>query len=260
MLGCTHTHTHISATCRVTGQLSFSQGTYKMLQNCLKTSFSGSPSCSMFPCLFLSLFLSMSQSHPVPMLWRLPVPCPLWPRLSHTEPLPWHSSDLAPGKTLPHLLGFWLRFTCRSQEQDRKTRSVSPRGFLSHLDPTPALSRALPLSQQQGLHGDHSPAVRCQPCARGHTVPEAQLVLLAGQSSTWYPHSGRRNEGDTSPSPASCSRSPSPPVENRNAGLCPHGQSCPGTLWGRCPPLSHACPHCKPQLHPCRMNGGRAGP
>lgn len=137
-LGYSHTHIHtcIFATCRVTGQLSFSQGTYKMLRKCLKPSFSWSPSWSMFHCLFLSLFSSMSQSHPASMLWRLPLPCSLWTM----EPLPWHSSDPAPGKTLPHLLGFWLQFTCRSQEQDRKKRSVSPRGFLSHFDPTPTLS------------------------------------------------------------------------------------------------------------------------
>lgn len=36
-----------------------------MLQNCLKTSFLGSPPWSMFRCLFLSLFPSMSRSHPV---------------------------------------------------------------------------------------------------------------------------------------------------------------------------------------------------
>lgn len=103
------------------------------------------------------------------------------------KPLLWHRSDLAPGKTLPHLLGFWLRFTCRSQEQDKKTRSVSPRDFLSHLDPTLPLSQALPLSQQQGLHRDHAPTVRCQPCARGHVVPWAAAGAAAEQSSTWYP-------------------------------------------------------------------------
>lgn len=56
----THTHTHIFATCRVTGQLSFSQGRHRILQNCLKTPFLGSPLWSVFHCLFLSLFLSVS--------------------------------------------------------------------------------------------------------------------------------------------------------------------------------------------------------
>lgn len=59
-LGCTQ----IFTSCRATGQLGFPQGAHKMLQNCQKPSFSGFPPYTMFICLFLSLFLSMSQSAP----------------------------------------------------------------------------------------------------------------------------------------------------------------------------------------------------
>lgn len=58
-------------------------------------------------------------------------------------------------------------------------------------------------------------------------------MLLAEQSRPWYPPVRQKNEGDTSPSPGSCSRSPSPPVENTM--LCVSGQSCPGTPWTGCP-------------------------
>ena len=61
-LGCTQ----ILSSCRPTGQLVFPQGSHKMLQNCQNTSFSGSSSYS----VFLSFFLTMSQSHPAFVLLR----------------------------------------------------------------------------------------------------------------------------------------------------------------------------------------------
>lgn len=123
----------------------------------------------------LSVSLPFSLHIPVPPCFHaLGAPCALalYGPGSVTRSLcPGRAQTLPQEKTLPHSLGFWLRFACRSQEQERKTRSVSPRGFLSHLDPSPALSRALPLSQQQGLHRHHPRAERCQPCAWGHVVP-----------------------------------------------------------------------------------------
>lgn len=103
--------------------------------------------------------------------------------------------------------------------------------------------------------------------------PRNTLMLLAEQKGIWYiltqmkgqslpPQKGTRM--DTSPSPGSCSRSPSPPVENmmlwlpeaRPALHPTHGHS--GMVQPSCSPLPHAYPPCKTQLHPSRMNGKRA--
>lgn len=101
-------------------------------------------------------------------------------------------------------------------------------------------------------------------------TPRHTVVLRAEQQGGWYllaqakgqslpPRRGTRM--DTSPSPGSCSRSPSPPVENRVLWLpedSPAGHPARSQAVPLCPAL---VPTAKPAcIHPCSGNGERAGP
>lgn len=116
-------------------------------------------------------------------------------------------------------------------------------------------------------HGVRRPSIRQN--------PRHVLLLLAEQKGIWYllieargqslpPQRGTRT--DTSPSPGSCSRSPSPPVENTMLWLLEvspavhHARRHSRVGQPGCPPLPRAYPPCRTQVHLSRMNGERAGP
>lgn len=191
------------------------------------------------------------------------------------QPLPWHSSQFQ-RKCTDTYLGFGFNSPMGPQEQERKTMLVSQRHLLSHLDPKPTtMSQATPPSST-GCTVDHPPAKRhAVSCPSVCQSPRHMSMLLTEQKGVWYlltqakgqtlpPQRGRRM--DTSPSPGSCSRSPSPPVENMMLWLPKaspavhpaHGHS--GVVQPGCSPLPCAYPHCKTQLHPSRMNRERADP
>lgn len=201
-----------------------SQGSWatpEELTKCFKTSFLGSSLYSTLTCFSPFSF-----------------PCPKSPPCFHTLsprcPLPFTDRGTKPHRasalaqllvqTLHHTkytgtyLGFGFDSPAGPREQERKTTLVSQRHLLSHLE-----SKALSPSST-GHPEDHPPskrhAVGCRSVCQN---PRHTLVLWAEQKGAWYllaqakgqsllPQRGTRI--DTSPSPGSCSWSPSPPVEN----------------------------------------------